>query len=56
MKKKLVLVNPRGKLQAGFTIDIESRYPPLGLGIIAALTPDDWNIKIIDENFDNVII
>ncbi len=52
MKKKLVLVNPRGKLQAGFTIDIESRYPPLGLGIIAALTPDNWEIVIKDENFD----
>jgi len=24
----------------------------LGLGYVAALTPDNWEIKIIDENFD----
>jgi radical SAM superfamily enzyme YgiQ (UPF0313 family) len=28
-----------------------SRFPPLALGIIAALTPDDWGVEIIDENF-----
>ena len=28
-----------------------SRFPPYAFGIIAALTPDDWNIEIIDENF-----
>ena len=51
-KKKLVLVNPRGKHQMGFVMDIESRYPPLGLGIIAALTPDNWEVVLKDENFD----
>ncbi len=25
--------------------------PPLALGILAALTPKDWKLKIIDENF-----
>lgn len=25
---------------------------PLGLGIVAALTPDSWDIEILDENFD----
>ena len=28
-----------------------SRFQPLGLGIIAALTPSDWGIEIVDENF-----
>jgi radical SAM superfamily enzyme YgiQ (UPF0313 family) len=28
-----------------------SRFPPLALGIIASLTPDNWDIEIIDENF-----
>jgi radical SAM superfamily enzyme YgiQ (UPF0313 family) len=51
-KKKLVLVNPRGKHQMGFVMDVESRYPPLGLGIIAALTPDDWEVVLKDENFE----
>lgn len=26
--------------------------PPLGLGIVAALTPPAWDVEIIDENFD----
>ncbi len=52
-KKKLVLINPRSHHRVGFLIDKESRYPPLGLGIVAALTPDDWEIILIDENFQN---
>ena len=28
-----------------------SRFQPLGLGIIAALTPSDWRVEIVDENF-----
>jgi len=27
-------------------------YPPIGLGIVAALTPDHWEVELIDENFD----
>jgi hypothetical protein len=27
-------------------------FPPLSLGYIAALTPDHWDVEIIDENFD----
>ncbi len=51
-KRKLVLINPKGKSRIGFVIDKESRYPPLSLGIIAALTPDNWEIIIKDENFE----
>ena len=28
------------------------RFPPLSLGIVAALTPGDWVVEVIDENFD----
>jgi radical SAM superfamily enzyme YgiQ (UPF0313 family) len=52
MPKKLVLINPVNKLREGFAINILSRYPPLSLGIIASLTPSDWEIKILDENFE----
>lgn len=52
MKKKLLLINPSNPYKTGLTVNKSSRFPPLGLGIIAALTPDDWNIKIIDENFN----
>ncbi len=50
-KKRLILINPMNEYRKGFAIDWSSRYPPLGLGIIAALTPKDWYIRIIDENF-----
>ncbi|ACL70108.1 B12-binding domain-containing radical SAM protein [Halothermothrix orenii] len=52
MKKKLLLINPSNPCKTGLTVNKSSRFPPLGLGIIAALTPSDWNIKIVDENFD----
>ncbi|MCR3921269.1 MAG: B12-binding domain-containing radical SAM protein [Firmicutes bacterium] len=52
MKKKLLLINPSNPCKTGLTINRSSRFPPLGLGIIAALTPDDWNVKIIDENIE----
>ncbi len=30
-----------------------TRFQPLGLAYIAAVTPQNWEIKIIDENFDS---
>ncbi|PLX11804.1 MAG: B12-binding domain-containing radical SAM protein [Marinilabiliales bacterium] len=51
--KKLILINPRNLLKKGLLKYIDSKFPPLGLGIIAALTPKDWEIEIIDENFDD---
>jgi radical SAM superfamily enzyme YgiQ (UPF0313 family) len=32
-------------------IDKDSIYPPMSLGIIAALTPEHWDVEIHDENF-----
>ena len=29
----------------------DSIYPPMALGIIAALTPPHWEVEILDENF-----
>ncbi len=55
MKKKLILINPKSQHRIGFLIDKESRYPPLGLAIVAALTPDNWEIKLIDENFEDFL-
>ena len=50
-KRTLLLVNPANKSGSGFIVNKDTRYQPLSLGIIAALTPPDWKVKIIDENF-----
>ena len=38
-KQKLVLINPVNTVRSGFSVHRSSRFPPLGLGIVAALTP-----------------
>ncbi len=50
-RKTLLLINPANQLRQGFLINRATRNQPLSLGIIAALTPPDWKIKILDENF-----
>jgi radical SAM superfamily enzyme YgiQ (UPF0313 family) len=49
--RKLLLVNPVNPRRVGLTVNPSSRFQPLGLGIIAALTPHEWRVEIIDENF-----
>ena len=51
-KKILVLVNPVNPHKIGLTVNESSRFPPLGLGIIAALTPDSYRVILIDENIE----
>jgi radical SAM superfamily enzyme YgiQ (UPF0313 family) len=51
-KRKLLLVNPVNASKIGFSTNLSSRFPPLGLGIVAALTPPDWEIELVDENFE----
>jgi radical SAM superfamily enzyme YgiQ (UPF0313 family) len=50
-KYTLLLINPANKSGSGFIVNKDTRYQPLSLGIIAALTPAQWKVKIIDENF-----
>ncbi len=50
MAKKLLLINPVNPRRIGLTVNPSSRFQPLGLGIIAALTPQEWKIEIVDEN------
>jgi radical SAM superfamily enzyme YgiQ (UPF0313 family) len=50
--RKLLLINPVNKKRKGFIIDESSRHMPLGLGIVAALTPAQWEVELLDENFE----
>lgn len=46
-----MLINPLSPDNRGFVVNQGQRYPPLGLGIVAALTPSHWDIEILDEVF-----
>jgi radical SAM superfamily enzyme YgiQ (UPF0313 family) len=52
MKRKLVLINPANHTRVGLTVNKSSRFPPLGLGIIAALTPASWDVTLVDETWE----
>jgi radical SAM superfamily enzyme YgiQ (UPF0313 family) len=51
-KRKLLLINPISPDNRGISVNQGQRYPPLGLGMVAALTPESWDIEILDEVFD----
>jgi len=52
MKKKLLLINPANSKYKGGLASTKRTYMPLGLSVIAALTPDSWAVEILDENID----
>ncbi len=54
-KRKLLLINPANQRRKGLRMRNLSTYPPLNLAIIAGLTPENWELKILDENFDPFI-
>lgn len=50
--KKLLLVNPVNPAKVGLTMNASSTFPPLGLGILAALTPREYEVVLADENME----
>lgn len=54
-KYKLVLINPLNKRRKGFLGDKRLIYPPISLGILAALTPAHWEVKILDEQMQEFV-
>lgn len=53
IKRRLVLINPVNPARTGLTVNRSSRFPPIGLGIVAALTPESWDIELVDENWES---
>jgi radical SAM superfamily enzyme YgiQ (UPF0313 family) len=51
-RRRLILVNPINTARKGFANNEGTYVMPLGLGIVSALTPDTWDIELIDENFE----
>ena len=51
--RKLLLINPVNKKRKGFINDPSTRFMPLGLGIVAALTPPHWDLELVDESFED---
>ncbi|MEM7007771.1 MAG: radical SAM protein [Thermodesulfobacteriota bacterium] len=60
---KLLLINPRfpesfwsfkWAVDNIMPRDVRTVNPPLGLATLAALTPQDWEIEIIDENIESI--
>ncbi len=52
-RKKLLLINPVNQSMPGYSGSMNSRLQPLGLGIVAALTPSEFYVKLIDENLES---
>lgn len=51
-RPRLVLINPVNPARVGLTVNRSSRFPPIGLGIVAAVTPSSWEVKLLDENWE----
>ena len=49
---KVILINPVRK-KSGYILSRFTRFPPLGLAYLAGVTPAEWEVKIIDENFES---
>jgi radical SAM superfamily enzyme YgiQ (UPF0313 family) len=50
--KKLLLINPANQAKAGFVNDTSTSFMPICLGIVAALTPPNWEVELLDESFE----
>lgn len=52
VSRKLLLINPANQARKGFNSEQGARFMPMGLGIVAALTPKHWEVELLDESFE----
>ena len=45
------MIHPAGR-RSGYLLSRYTRFPPLGLAYVAAVTPPEWEVSILDETFD----
>jgi len=51
MSKRLLFINPKPKINFNLGTEVPIlNFPPLSFGYLAACTPSDWEMKVIDEN------
>ena len=52
---KLLLVHPvLGEVDLSRKKKKRAIFPPLSLGILAGMTPDDIEVEIVDENLEDI--
>lgn len=51
-RPRLLLINPLSTRREGLILHNHVIYPPIGLGIVGALTPAHWDVELLDENFE----
>ncbi len=53
-RRRMVLINPVRRARVGMDVTVQkfSIFPPISLGVIAALTPPSWEVVIADENWE----
>ena len=56
MHRKLLLINPVQNPMLSLGTVTPIRVPPISLSYLAALTPPDWEIRIVDENVEPLIL
>lgn len=55
-RKKLILVNPVNRVRVGFMNAEGTHAMPLGLGVVAAMTPSSWDVELVDEYYEEFTV
>jgi radical SAM superfamily enzyme YgiQ (UPF0313 family) len=54
VSRSILLVHPSGHARSTLQEERFVRFQPLGLAYIAAATPDDWKVSLIDESIRDI--